>query len=181
MFSLVLAAVAAAAVLAGCPTPAAPVLPLIPPRDAEKLALPPPDPARWLGPPLTDQAAAGHVTLLEVWTFACEHCRASHPWVADAARRHPGLLVLAVHTPQTDAERAPAAVAAFARKNQITWPIYIDTDARYFERVRAQGWPTFILIDKAGRLRLSSLGRAEPGRVHARSLDRAIADLQREP
>jgi len=176
-----LAVVVLALLLTGCPTPAkVETLPLMPAQEAETLAWPAADPARWLGPPMSPASASGKVVLLEVWTFACEHCRASHPWVAAMAARK-DLVVISVHSPQTSRERDPARVAAVMKQRHITWPVYIDADGRYFEAVRAEGWPTFLLIDRAGRLRARTLGRAEPASPHARGIEAALRTLLSEP
>ena len=174
-------AVVLALLLTGCPTPAkVETLPLVPVREAETLPLPAADATRWLGPPMSPASARGKVVLLEVWTFACEHCRASHPWVAAMAARK-DLVVISVHSPQTSRERDPARVAEVMKQRQISWPVYIDADVRYFEQVRAEGWPTFLLIDRAGRLRARTLGRAEPASPHARGIEAALRALLSEP
>src|SRR6476619_3642806 len=98
----------------------------------------------WLNsPPLTLAGLRGHPVLVEFWTFDCSNCRATQPWVARMHERYGprGLKVIAVHSPEFDRERNPAAVARHVQELCIRYPILIDNGFVYWNALGNQFWP----------------------------------------
>jgi hypothetical protein len=71
------------------------------------------------------------------------------------------VLILGVHTPETEGERDPANVARFVKKNNITYPILLDAQGQNWNRWSQQFWPTVYLIDKRGHARYRWEGELE--------------------
>jgi hypothetical protein len=71
------------------------------------------------------------------------------------------VLILGIHTPETDGEREPANVTRFVKKNNITYPILLDTQGHNWKRWGQQFWPTVYLIDKRGKARYRWEGELE--------------------
>jgi thiol-disulfide isomerase/thioredoxin len=132
----------------------------------------------WLNsPPLTLAALRGHPVLVEFWTFECSNCRATQPWVARMHERYgpKGLKVIAVHSPEFERERDPAAVARHVQELGIRYPVLIDNGFAYWKALDNQFWPAFYLIDPEGRLVDGRIGELHTGERSADEFERAIA------
>ena len=44
------------------------------------------------------------------------------------------------------------------KKNGITWPIAIDNDFAIWDSFGTHAWPTWYLVDRAGRIRYAHVG-----------------------
>ena len=144
-------------VLASCNAAAAP--PFAPPFTAT-------EPAAWINsPPLTVATLRGKVVLIEFWTFGCSNCRNTLPWLKSAAARYAaqGLVVVGVHTPEFAHERAAANVARAVRELGITYPVMLDPDFEYWNRLGNRYWPAFYLVDRQGRIVATAVGELHEG------------------
>ncbi len=148
------------------PTPvAAPEFPVLP-ADA------------WLNsPPVTLASVRGKPVLIEFWTFDCSNCRNSLPWMKQVAARYTplGLKVVAVHSPELEHERDPAAVAAHVRELGIRYPVLIDNDFRYWTALGNRYWPAFYLVDAHGRIVATRIGELHAGERSADDFEREIS------
>jgi thiol-disulfide isomerase/thioredoxin len=119
--------------------------------------------------PIPPEQLRGKVTLIEFCAPSCLICRKVQPriteWYAKYGNR--GLIVIGVLTPMTDVERDPATVEAYVRRNQIPYPIAMDTAAVTWQRFENSVWPTIYLVDKRGAIRLRQLGEGGYGRMEA--------------
>lgn len=122
------------------------------------------------------QALRGRVVLLHFWTRACGNCLTMLPRYGRFADSYgpKGLVVLGVHTPETEEEAAPAALAAFVRGRAIRWTVVPDNDLRAWQRFGLEAWPTAILIDRAGVVREVYVGDHHDGDI-ARDIQRLLA------
>lgn len=143
---------------------AAPELPALPASD-------------WLNsPPLSLAVLRGHPVLIEFWTFDCVNCRNSLPWMKRAYTRFgpQGLAVIAIHSPELEHERDPAAVAAHVKQLDIPYPVLIDNDFRYWAALNNRFWPAFYLVDAEGRIVATRIGELHAGERSADDFERAI-------
>lgn len=136
------------------------------------------DAAAWLNsPPLSAESLRGHPVLVEVWTFECGNCLASLPWlrriVAEYAGR--GLRVVGVHSPELPAEHDARAVAAAVRRLGIRYPVMLDADLSYWQRLGNRYWPAFYLYDASGHLLATRIGELHSGEPAADSFEQALA------
>ena len=66
-----------------------------------------------------------------------------------------GLVIIGVHTPETEMERASQNLERYVRDQQIVYAVVTDNDFAIWTRYGNQAWPTIYLIDKQGFLRYS--------------------------
>ena len=105
----------------------------------------------------------GKVTVVHFWTFACINCKhnlaAYDRWWRRFADK--GVVVIGIHTPETEAERDPATVARKVRELGITYPVLLDPEHQNWNRWQQRVWPAIYLIDKQGRARYLREGELE--------------------
>ena len=102
----------------------------------------------------------GKVVMVEFWTFGCYNCRHVEPYVKEWHQKYvdQGLVVIGVHTPETDFERYVKNVEHYVREQQISYAVVTDNDFATWNRYGNRAWPTVYLIDKAGLIRYTRLG-----------------------
>lgn len=126
---------------------------------------------RWLNsPPLTAQGLHGKVVLVEFWTWDCINCAHVTPHVKALYERYAkdGLVVVGVHTPEFDEERAPAGVQAAIRRFGITWPVATDNGYRTWNAFGNRFWPAQYLIDREGNVVYRHVGEGNYEDTEAR-------------
>lgn len=91
----------------------------------------------------------GKVVLMNLWATWCPPCREEMPALERLYREFGsrGLVVLGV-----DQGESASVAGAYARKLGITFPILLDDGQQYGRAYAAQGLPTTIIVDRAGRI-----------------------------
>lgn len=119
-------------------------------------------------------AQRGKVVLLEFMSYNCPACYgANEPLVAlNGKYGKSGLQVVAV---SVDAD---ADMAGYARQYGITYPIALDTEQETAAAYRLRGTPTFVVVDKQGKIRRYWAG-FDTALVQA--MESAITELLQEP
>lgn len=102
----------------------------------------------------------GKVVLVEFWAFGCHNCRNVEPHVKDWHKKYveQGLVVIGVHTPETDFERYVKNVEHYVHEQQIPYAVVTDNDFVTWTRYGNRAWPTVYLIDKQGVIRYRRIG-----------------------
>jgi thiol-disulfide isomerase/thioredoxin len=102
----------------------------------------------------------GKVVLVEFWTFGCFNCRNIEPHVKEWHQKYAdkGLVVIGVHTPETDFERYVKNVQHYVHEEQIPYAVVTDNDFTTWTRYGNRAWPVIYLIDKQGVIRYSHVG-----------------------
>jgi peroxiredoxin len=121
----------------------------------------------WLNVPketrLSLASRKGKVTIVHFWTFGCINCKrnlaAYDRWWKRFAEK--GVVVIGIHTPETEAERDPANVARKVKELGISYPVLLDSDHQNWNRWQQRIWPAIYLIDKQGRARYLWEGELE--------------------
>jgi peroxiredoxin len=121
----------------------------------------------WLNLPkgskLSLASRKGTVTIVHFWTFGCINCKrnlaAYDRWWRRFADK--GVVVIGIHTPETEAERDPANVAKKVKELGISYPVLLDADHQNWNRWQQRIWPAIYLIDKQGRARYLWEGELE--------------------
>ena len=121
----------------------------------------------WLNVPKGTQLSLasrkGKVTIVHFWTFACINCKRNLPaydrWWKRFADK--GVVIIGIHTPETEAERNPANVARKVKELGLTYPVLLDADRENWNRWQQRRWPAIYLIDKQGRARYLWEGELE--------------------
>jgi thiol-disulfide isomerase/thioredoxin len=105
----------------------------------------------------------GHVVLLNFWVFTCGNCTRSLPSLIDwdDAYRARGLTILGIHTPEFppyagehDRDNVGRAMRAYG----IHYPVAQDNDRRTWAAYGIRYWPSYVLIDRRGRIRYRDYG-----------------------
>jgi peroxiredoxin len=121
----------------------------------------------WLNVPtnstLSLASRKGKVTIVHFWTFGCINCKRNLPAYARWWQRFAGkgVVVIGIHTPETEAERDPANVAKKVKELGIAYPVLLDPDRQNWNRWQQRCWPAIYLIDKQGRVRYVWEGELE--------------------
>src|ERR1700674_1340518 len=113
--------------------------------------------------PLTLNKLRGRVVLVEFWTFGCYNCRNTLPSVRewDARYRERGLTVVGVHTPETQSEYVIENVRREVPGLGIKYPVVTDNDYTTWKAYNVEPWPTFLVVDKQGRIRWLHVGEGK--------------------
>ena len=121
----------------------------------------------WLNLPkgstLSLASRKGKVTIVHFWTFGCINCKRNLPaydrwWKRFAGN---GVVVIGIHTPESEAERDPANVAKKVKELGIAYPVLLDPDRPNWNRWHQRIWPAIYLIDKQGRVKYLWEGELE--------------------
>src|ERR1044071_9280169 len=112
----------------------------------------------WLNAKSGPQQVKGHPTLVHFWSISSEKAKTNLAQVAELRdqRKREGLRVIAVHVPQSDAEKSPRAVRdAIARLN-VTEPCALDNDYKVSQG--HEDLPAYFLFDPEGEIRGAATG-----------------------
>ncbi|MGH7527862.1 MAG: redoxin domain-containing protein [Gemmatimonadales bacterium] len=128
------------------------------------------DNTSWLNAeaPLRLDQLRGRVVLLKFWVFTCGNCTRTVPSLVefDGRYRHKGLTLIGIHTPEFPpyaGEHDKGNVAKALAQYGITYPNAQDNDRRTWDRYDIRYWPSFVLIDKRGRIRYEGAGEFHVG------------------
>gem|GEM_PF-306416 len=90
----------------------------------------------------------GKVVLLEFWATWCEPCRQSLPIVQALHDQYKArdLAVMAI------SREEPEVVGPFVKSQKVTVPVYLDRTLDAWDAYRIASLPTFVVIDREGRL-----------------------------
>jgi hypothetical protein len=69
-----------------------------------------------------------------------------------------GLTIVGVHTPEFFWERSRDNVASATQRLGIRYPVVQDNDLAIWKRFGVRAWPTAVLVDRAGIVRLRHIG-----------------------
>ncbi|NTU81654.1 MAG: redoxin domain-containing protein [Chloroflexales bacterium] len=125
------------------------------------------------GTPISLADLRGQVVLVNFWATWCPPCRAEMPAIQAAyARYHDqGFTVLAV-----TADEDQAAVAAFVRDHQLTFPALLDPHGSVHAAYLANTLPSSFFVDRQGVVRA-----VHHGPMSAALLDQQLAALLPQP
>lgn len=123
--------------------------------------------AAWLntpdGAPLTAADLEGKVVLIHFWTRGCYNCVNTLPHVNkwyDRFKDDPFVLI-AVHTPEFDAEKDLESLNAALESHGIAYPVAVDNDMATWESFRNRYWPADYLFDRHGKRIYTHIGEGD--------------------
>lgn len=139
--------------------------PCLPPASAEETEKQPPkskqapefaEISEWINTrPLTMKDLRGKVVVIHFWTFGCINCIHNLPhyqaWQKDFAGQD--LVIVGIHTPETDEEKKAENVRENVKKREIVYPIAIDGSATMWKAWGTRWWPSVALVDRNGEVR----------------------------
>ncbi len=117
---------------------------------------------------------AGHVVVLDFWTFCCINCMHVLPDLEYLEEKYADepVVVIGVHSAKFEAEGEPDAINEAIRRYDIKHPVVVDKDMRIWRKYQARAWPTFVVIDTEGVVYGSTAGEGK-----RELLDQAIQTL----
>lgn len=120
----------------------------------------------------------GKVVLVDIWGTWCPPCRAELPFFIRMQNEYSdrGLQILGVNYERArDEEQSRALVAKFAEENQINYPCMLGDNATKAQIPGFSMYPTAVMIDRTGRVRL----KIEGGKPEA-YFEQIVSDLLNE-
>lgn len=131
----------------------------------------------WLNTRPTASLLRGKVVLLDFYTFNCFNCQNTQPNLRALYRTksRSDLVILSVHSPETDVERDRSNFIASLKEQNIMWPVAVDNDFAIWRAYGVQAWPTQMIFDRAGQLRKTIVGDSQDQIVNA-AVDQLIAE-----
>jgi hypothetical protein len=112
----------------------------------------------WLNGRVTTRQTKGHPTLVHFWSISSETAKTNLAQVAQIRdqRKREGIRVIAVHVPQSQAEKDPKAVRDAISRLNLTEPCALDNDHRVSQG--QEELPAYFLFDPDGEIRSSATG-----------------------
>ncbi|HET6977726.1 MAG TPA: protein kinase [Pyrinomonadaceae bacterium] len=112
----------------------------------------------WLNGRVTTRQTKGHPTLVHFWSISSEDAKTNLAQIAQIrdGRKREGVRVVAVHVPQSEAEKDSKAVREAITRLNLTEPCVLDNDQKV-----SQGQPeppAYFLFDPEGEMRGSAFG-----------------------
>jgi thiol-disulfide isomerase/thioredoxin len=126
----------------------------------------------------------GQVYVLHFWTFGCINCQHNQPAYAKWQKKYveDPLMIIGIHTPETQDERDRQRVIEEIGKQSITYPVVLDNQTLNWTRWKQRWWPTVYLIDKRGHVRYYWRGELEwENAGGTRIMEEYIDQLLQEP
>lgn len=103
--------------------------------------------------PLTLEALRGRIVLVYFWTYSNIHCIQA---LADLkfleSKYRDELALVGVHAPKFPQERIATNVVRAINRNYVRHPVASDADFQWWQLYGADAWPTYVVIDAAGRI-----------------------------
>jgi len=92
-----------------------------------------------------------------------------------------GLKIISIHTPEFDYEKDRSRVERAVKRYKVDFPVYMDNDYAYWKALGNRYWPSFYLVDKAGRIRAREIGELHDGTPRATGMETILQALLKEP
>jgi thiol-disulfide isomerase/thioredoxin len=131
-------------------------------RSSTRNALTPLDQAPvWLNSdPLTADALAGRVVLVDFWTYSCVNWLRTLPYVRAWSDRYAdrGFTVVGVHAPEFGFEQDLENVRRAVADLDVPYPVVIDNEFAIWRAFDNHYWPAIYLADGTGRIRFTHFG-----------------------
>ncbi|MFL6161758.1 MAG: thioredoxin-like domain-containing protein [Jatrophihabitantaceae bacterium] len=112
--------------------------------------------------PLSLRELRGKLVLLDFWTFCCANCLHVIDELRALEQAYPDeLVIIGVHSPKFEHEKADRAVAAAIERYEVAHPIFNDPELRLWQQYAVRAWPTLVLIDPDGYLVAQAAGEGQ--------------------
>jgi thiol-disulfide isomerase/thioredoxin len=124
----------------------------------------------WLNtPPQSMERLRGQVVLVQFWTHRCGSCRHVLPSTQLWHERYApeGLVVVGIHTPETEAEADVAGLQAAIHELGLTFPVALDSRYETWDAYGNQYWPAHYLVDRDGDIVLKHVGEGDYAETEA--------------
>jgi peroxiredoxin len=106
--------------------------------------------------PLKVADQKGKVVVVHFWTNGCINCIHNYPHYRSWQNKYKdnkNLVIVGIHTPEFESEKAVARIKDRASTNGLRFPIAVDNDGANWKAWGNRYWPCVYVVDKAGRIR----------------------------
>src|SRR6476660_3561567 len=112
----------------------------------------------WLNGRVTTRHTKGHPTLVHLWSISSDAAKTNLAQVAQIRdqRKREGVRVIAVHVPQSQAEKDPKAIRDAISRLNLTEPCALDNNHKVSQG--QEELPAYFLLDPEGEIRSSATG-----------------------
>ena len=124
------------------------------------------------GEKISKAGLRGKVALLDFWGTWCPPCRESVPVLQDIHRKFAGPAFQLVGISSDDNEET---WRSFIRSHHMNWSEYIDLDGQVLALFEVHSFPTYIVLDRRGRIQFRQSGLGPDTReVLAKAIKKAL-------
>lgn len=119
----------------------------------------------------------GCVVVLDFWTYCCINCIHVLPHLKKLEEQYAGkpVVFIGAHCAKFQSETVDAHIQSAIDRYEITHPVVSDPEHHIWQEYCVNAWPTFVVVDGEGYIRLKVSGEGQEG-----LLDQAIEGLLRE-
>jgi len=94
----------------------------------------------------------GKIVLLDFWTYCCINCMHVIPDLKRLEEKYPQLIVIGVHSAKFHNERIKENIQQAILRYDIEHPVVIDNEFVLWRAYGINAWPSFVVIDPAGKV-----------------------------
>ncbi|MDH5406612.1 MAG: thioredoxin-like domain-containing protein, partial [Candidatus Aminicenantes bacterium] len=94
----------------------------------------------------------GKIVLLDFWTYCCINCMHVIPDLKRLEGKYPQLIVIGVHSAKFHNERIKENIQQAILRYDIEHPVVIDNEFVLWRAYGINAWPSFVVIDPAGKV-----------------------------
>ena len=103
--------------------------------------------------PLTLEQLKGKVVILDFWTYGCINCIHTIPQLKKLEAKYPDeIVVIGVHSAKFEQEGKTENIRNIVLRYELEHPIVNDHDFILWRQYGVRAWPTFMVIDPAGKV-----------------------------
>ena len=129
--------------------------------------------------PLKKSFLNDKVSVVYFWAFDCWNSYRSFPWLLKLEKRfaNSGFQLIGIHTPEFEREKSRKNLEAKVREFNLTHPVMMDNDFRYWRKMQNRYWPAFYIVDRDGRIVYKMIGETHIGQKRAEQFEEVVEGL----
>ncbi len=113
--------------------------------------------------PLSLEKLAGHVIVLDFWTYCCINCMHTLPVLGQLEKKYEEkpVVFIGVHSAKFFNEQDRANIEQAVRRYEISHPVLVDRKMTVWQKYDINGWPTIVIIDPKGTVVYKQSGEGQ--------------------
>jgi DNA-binding beta-propeller fold protein YncE/peroxiredoxin len=128
--------------------------------------------------PLSLNSLRGKIVLLDFWTYGCINCMHIIPELKRLEAKYPNeLVVIGVHSAKFENEGQTENIRKIILRYGIEHPVANDADFKIWRSYGVQAWPTRILLDAKGEIKLVVTGERDNDKIES-EIQKLIAEAK---